>query len=34
MQKVVKALCDALTLAVKPIGANASFFFSCTRSDA
>lgn len=27
MQKVVKALCDALTLAVKPIGANASFFF-------
>lgn len=27
MQKVVKALCDALSLAVRPISANASFFF-------
>lgn len=27
MPKVVKALCDALSLAVRPISANASFFF-------
>ena len=27
MPKVVKALCDSLSLAVRPISANASFFF-------